>query len=86
MTTSPRTICVKCRHFLHISNSTDPDKKEPLIWYNCLCQASPSIPYIDPVSGLKAYANGQEYQFCRDVNDGECPKYVPNLFPLGEQQ
>lgn len=79
---NPRTICVRCKHFLDISGGFNAG-----VWYNHLCKATPLPVAIDPVDGrTKAYGvnavgtrywvgKEEAYAFCRDINTGDCPKY-----------
>lgn len=76
------TICKQCRHFLN----REPGSAREDVWYNHLCQATPLPTKIDPYDGQeKPYGQndfGDEYfspdrkfEFCRKVNDGNCPKF-----------
>ncbi len=73
----PKTICAECIHFIN----------QGPIWYSQFCAASPLEKAIDPVTGAETYmatnslgmhtTSDNAYQYCRDVNDGNCPKFEP---------
>lgn len=75
------TVCTQCAHFMNL----EPGSAREHVWYNHLCQATPLPKKVDPYDGKeKSYGVndlGQEYytenkfQYCRDVNDGRCPKF-----------
>ena len=68
----PHTICIQCRYFLDVSEGVNTN-----VWYHNFCAATPHRRWIDPVTGEETTANGRRYAYCRDVNDGDCPKYNP---------
>ena len=74
------TICTQCVHFMNLK----PRSPRAHIWYNHLCKATPLPTTIDPDGKKRFYAVndlGQEYfsdnqyQYCREVNNGNCPKF-----------
>ena len=77
------TICKNCANLLRLEVGTLRED----VWYNMLCKASPLPQKLDVVSGKSGYSSkndfGQEYigdnpyKYCRDVNDGNCPKFYP---------
>jgi hypothetical protein len=64
------TACRNCRHLRNIN----ANPAAPNIWYSLLCTATPLPQRFDPYSG-KVRHDGQEFAFCRDVNNGNCPKF-----------
>ncbi|MGE0626815.1 MAG: hypothetical protein AB7O43_03260 [Hyphomicrobiaceae bacterium] len=80
---TPTTFCTKCLHFMN----REPEGARKDIWYNHYCKASPLKRRIDPLDGVsKPHTTNsfgmhifvdEEYQHCRDVNDGNCPKFQP---------
>lgn len=85
------TICQNCIYFQNIAkNGFNSD-----VWYNHLCKASPLPREINPTTGENVpvqfnslgmkYVSPNDYEFCRNVNDGNCPKYqaegdIPSVF------
>lgn len=75
------TICTHCRHFQQL----EPDSPRVHCWYNHLCAASRFPVRISPYNGAetsytfdmygKPYDTEHPWQYCRDINDGHCPKY-----------
>jgi len=75
------TICTKCVHFM----SLEPGSVRKHVWYNQLCKAAPLPTKIDPYDdNIKPfninnfgneYFTENEFRYCRDVNDGNCPKF-----------
>ena len=75
------TVCTQCVHFIN----REPDSPREQVWYNHLCEATPLPTKVDPYDGkTKPYGSndlGGEYftenqsRYCRDVNDGTCPKF-----------
>lgn len=71
-------ICKYCKHFLN----KEPDSPRSSVWYNHLCKASPLELATDPVTGEQgylqknslgmAYVTSDQFQFCREVNHGDC--------------
>jgi len=80
---STPTICVECVHFMNVAVD---DKTRSDIWYNHLCLASPLPKRINYVTGIeqhylendtgKVVFTDQEYKYCKDVNDGKCPRFI----------
>ena len=79
--TVPVTICVQCAHFIN---------KEPMSvrkdeWYNHLCEAKPLPTKMDTYDGKmkhwkkndfgQEFFTDDEYENCRNVNDGKCLKF-----------
>jgi len=65
-------ICIDCKHFSNIGG-TD------LIWYNLYCQASQNKRTKCPVTGEMTWGHAQEFEHCRSVNHGNCPKFESKL-------
>lgn len=75
------TICTRCGHFLNL----EPGSVREHIWYNHLCKASPLPKGVDPYDGKEKacsinafggrYFSDNEFQYCRDVNDGNCQQF-----------
>lgn len=75
------TVCTQCRHFVNL----EPGSVREHIWYNHLCEASPLPTRIDPYDGEEKpygcndlgtiYTSPYSFNFCRDINDGECPLF-----------
>ena len=75
------TICTKCKYFENL----EPGSVREHVWYNHVCKASPLPTAIDPYDGKRkscgsndlggGYFTKRAYQFCRDVNNGACPKF-----------
>lgn len=66
------TACHDCRHMMHrIANPS-----APTVWYNYLCDATPLPPEFDPITG-DMITREPAWAYCRDVNNGECPKFEP---------
>ena len=69
----PKTLCVKCKHFLGQIDAA---------WYDQRCEASPNPIAIDPVTGRelpysmndlgRVSFGASTHMACRDVNTGEC--------------
>lgn len=72
------TICVNCKGFKNVDRHKN-------IWYHHFCVFSPIGESIDPVTGKKVFMSenslgmkvpGQHpYEYCRDVNTGNCEKF-----------
>ncbi len=75
-------ICKNCKYFKEVIPTGTDIHGEPLpegIWYNQFCghESSKNQQVICPQSGELVFAQRQEFQFARDVNqDGRCPLYV----------
>lgn len=77
------TVCTKCAHFQNL----DPGSDRRHVWYNHVCRASPLPKRVDPYDGkVKSfgvndlggkYVSEHGLRYCRDVNDGKCPKFKP---------
>ena len=75
------TVCTRCEHFQNL----DPDSSHRDIWHNHVCKATPLPTKVDPYDGVEKpygindlgveYFSETEFQFCRKVNDGKCPKF-----------
>jgi len=75
------TVCTRCVHFVN----REPGSVREDMWYNHLCKATPLPVRIDPYDGKeKHYSTNDlgkevfsrdEFQYCREVNDGQCPKF-----------
>ena len=75
------TVCTRCVHFMNL----EPGSPREHVWYNHLCKATLLPVKVDPYDGkTKSYGKnylGSEYftenqfQYCRNVNDGKCPKF-----------
>ena len=75
------TVCLRCAHFKNL----DPSSGREHIWYNHVCMANPLPLKVDPYDGKEKpcgvndlggeYFSKQPYQFCRNINDGKCPKF-----------
>ena len=77
------SVCKNCKHFRNL----EPDSPRAHVWYNHVCARSPKPKKIDPYDGkLKPwgkndlggkvfYSEEKEFQYCRDVNDGQCRKF-----------
>jgi len=71
------TICIECQHYQ--GPTIDPK------WYQQYCKASPRPKAIDPCTGKEGYRgindlgttyyDEQPYQYCRDLNDGNCQQW-----------
>lgn len=71
------TICVNCIHFLQ-------DEKK--IWYNQFCKAKELSKGINPVNGKEEHIitndlgnknfTSTKYDFCRNVNLGNCELFI----------
>ncbi|MBI4215579.1 MAG: hypothetical protein HY602_02545 [Parcubacteria group bacterium] len=83
-TTKPEvTVCTKCVHFLNLAPDSNSPHKD--MWYFHLCMATPLPIDIDPYDGKgKPYCRNDigskvftenKFQYCRDVNNGMCPKF-----------
>ena len=70
----PFTICYACVHFLNVSGGFNSD-----IWYNHLCKAYPINGQFDYVTGKVGTAEKEKFSYCRDRNDGNCPKYEAKI-------
>jgi len=76
-TIEEKPICINCKHVLRSA--------EPLIWYNFRCKLAKRVPSIDCVSGKPGfvtqnslgmgYISDDEYEYCRDNNQGTCQNY-----------
>jgi hypothetical protein len=62
----PKTICTNCKHccYLYWCRRLDPIP----IW----CKASPLTPILSAITGERT---NEEYDTCKNVNDGECKKF-----------
>jgi hypothetical protein len=77
------TICTKCANFYN----AEPGSVREHVWYNHLCKASPLPKRIDPYDGKmkscsvndlgRGIFTDHEFEYCREVNDGNCPKFKP---------
>lgn len=75
------TVCTACLHFVNL----EPGSSRAHIWYNHLCKATPLPTKVDPYDGkTKPYSvndlgdehfTENEFPYCRNVNDGSCPKF-----------
>ena len=75
------TVCTTCLHFYN----REPGGPREHVWYNHLCKASPLPTKVDPYDGVvksygmndlgMEYFSGEKFAYCRDVNDGKCPKW-----------
>ena len=73
---SDLTICAMCSHCIKGD-----------MWYNTFCSEYPRAKAIDLVTGESGYTSkndlgttsvsGQQYNFCRDINQGNCEKFSP---------
>lgn len=73
------TMCKDCVYFF------DPYGDNHGIWYNQFCKASEREQGIDPVTGETVYKDRnsfgkvcftkERYEYCRDINTGDCPKF-----------
>jgi hypothetical protein len=61
---SEHTACKNCIYI--IAN----DSVENGIWYNYTCNASPLPSRFNPILG--EYESNPRYDFCRNVNKGNC--------------
>lgn len=76
------TVCKWCLHLRNL----EPEGARADVWYNHLCAASPSPTDVDPYDGKKKpftsntlgqrYFHDNEFEYCRDVNDGHCQKFT----------
>lgn len=77
------TICTQCVHFKNL----EPHSARKDVWYNHLCQATPLPKKVDPYDGKmkpcavndlgREHFTENEFQYCRELNDGKCPKFHP---------
>ena len=61
------TICFNCKHIIKLESEFSPRAE---VWYNLVCEAFPTEE-LDVVTGRMQ----KVFNFCRDVNNGSCPKY-----------
>ena len=79
----PQTICTNCKHHIFTASNT----ADHSIWYNHICGASPLPKTIDPVTGKEGYVTtnslgeniigNRKFEYCRDINNGNCHLYEP---------
>lgn len=75
------TICTQCVHLMNL----EPGSPREHVWYNHLCAAVPLPMKVDPYDGKTKpygftfsrgeYLTEHQYQYCRNVNKGECSKF-----------
>ena len=78
------TICTKCTHYLYDPNNEDIWQASPR-WYWQYCKAHPKPESINPCTGEKGYQGTNDlggayysnvgFQYCRDINQGDCPTF-----------
>ena len=83
MSETPATICTQCDHY----HDMEPNSLRAGIWYNQLCKAVLLPTAIDPVDGRtkpysvndlgNTYYGEHIYEYCRNVNDGNCEHFTP---------
>ncbi len=66
----PRTICVKCRHYIRFTVS--PPRPA---WELQQCKALALSEHINPVTGERETATGEKYAYCSGLNHGNCSNY-----------
>ena len=72
MIEKPKTVCVECPNHMY----ADPHSINKEIWYNHICKVIEKKPQqYDPVTGD---LEEQRHEYCRDVNDGNCPHHPVN--------
>ena len=65
------TICTQCVHLLNL----EPGSVREHVWYNHLCKAVPLPTHIDPYNGKEITNSGNKFQYCHEVNRGDCPYF-----------
>ena len=76
------TICKKCKNFKMLNKNNGAD-----CWYNHVCKANKLPVEIDPIDGREKpcsyndlgdkYFSEDKYEYCRDINNGNCQNFIP---------
>ncbi len=67
---SKMVICVKCKY-----HGDTPTRLNTRYKHVCKHPKTKRTKGIDPVTGGKCYPGGQQYPYCRDLNDGSCKRF-----------